>query len=568
MERPAPGDDDFDAPRLELDELLSQLIDRAEDVRATQSRLHGLLAANRSIIGDLSLETVLHRIVAAACRLVDARYGALGVIAPEGRGVQEFIHVGVDDDTVAAIGDLPKGKGLLGLLIDEPFPIRMADLAQHPNSVGFPANHPPMRAFLGVPIRVREEIFGNLYLTRTDTHPFSAEDEQLVLALAATAGVAIENARLFEESRQRQGWLQKSTDVTRTILAGGDEGPLPLTVSSIRHLADSDLVVVAEPDDAQRAVTFGLADGARAESLYDSEQPLPGTFVQETLDSLEPTRIRDLATRSTTCPDRIAQLLAELGMGPAMAIPMIGAERTRGVLLVLRNRGRRPFGSADLEMATTFANQSAVAWELAEARRDQQKMVLLEDRARIARDLHDHVIQQLFAAGLTAQAAAAQLDSAGAASIEQVVDGIDEAIKQIRASIFQMRPTAGSLRSTVMDVVAEVRYALSCDPQVTFEGPVDTAAAKDLGGDASAVIREALTNVAKHADATRIEVRVTASGSEFTITVKDNGIGPGENSRRSGLANLRSRAEARGGALEVSGEPGSGTVLAWRVPVT
>jgi GAF domain-containing protein len=193
---PATGDP-TDVPHLELDQLLTQLIERAHDVKGAQNRLRGLLRANRSVIGDLALNTVLRRIVEAACELVDAPYGAVGVIRPDGTGLEAFIHVGMEPSAVEEIGHLPEGKGLLGALIDDPRPIRLRDIRDDVRSVGFPEHHPPMRGFLGVPIRVRDEVFGNLYLASLAQGDFSVEDEELVAALAATAGVAIENARLY-----------------------------------------------------------------------------------------------------------------------------------------------------------------------------------------------------------------------------------------------------------------------------------------------------------------------------------------------------------------------------------
>lgn len=214
----APAPRTPDGPKLELDELLRQLIHRAQDVVATQGRLRGLLHANQSIVGNLTLPVLLRRTVQAACELAHARYGALGVIDATG-GLEQFVHIGMDADAVARIGHLPEGKGLLGALIEDPKPIRLHTMSDDPRSVGFPDGHPPMTSFLGVPVRVRDEVFGNLYLTECEKGAFTAEDEELVSALAATASVAIENARLYEEARRRQEWLQASTEVTQQLLS-------------------------------------------------------------------------------------------------------------------------------------------------------------------------------------------------------------------------------------------------------------------------------------------------------------------------------------------------------------
>lgn len=235
------------APRLSLDVLLEQLVLRAQDVMGVQERLRGLLAATQAVIGDLELAQVLDRIVQAATELVCADYGALGVVAPQRPHLGAFVYVGMDEATVQRIGNLPEGKGLLGELIAHPEPVRVDDLTKHPNSVGFPEGHPPMRAFLGVPVRVRDTVFGNLYLTRTSTDPFTQEDEELVRALAATAGVAVENARLYNEAQRRQEWLRTATEVTRMLLAGSDENAARVVAEELLDLAEAHLVAVVRP---------------------------------------------------------------------------------------------------------------------------------------------------------------------------------------------------------------------------------------------------------------------------------------------------------------------------------
>ena len=553
-------------PHLELDQLLTQLIDRAQDVKAAQDRLRGLLRANRAIIGDLGLSTVLRRIVEAACELVDAPYGALGVIRPDGSGLEEFIHVGMDANAVEVIGHLPEGKGLLGALIDDPRPIRLRDMRDDARSVGFPAHHPPMRGFLGVPVRVRDEVFGNLYLASLTEANFSVEDEELVSALAATAGVAIENARLYEEANRRQAWLQASTDVTRQLLtAPGDDG-LRLVAQRVAELADADVVTIVLPKDGRLQVA--VAVGLEADRLTGSTYPIENTLSEMVLESGQPTVVEDASDVDENA--RTLVLSQIVVVGPVMVLPLAGAEGVTGVLMVGRSRGRHTFGAADVDMATTFAYHASVALELADGRRDAQRMELFEDRARIARDLHDHVIQQLFASGMTLQGAAvAAGDSPAVELIERVVDNIDDAIKQIRTSIFQLRPhtmLGTGLRAGVLDVVAEVTPSLGHDPHVHFSGPVDAVSSEDLASEVAAVVRESLTNIAKHAEADRAEVAVSVTGKTLTVTVEDNGVGIGPATRRSGLDNLRQRAESRAGTFQAAaGEDGTGTRLTWQV---
>ena len=555
-----------DGPELGFDQLLGQQIERAHDLRDAQQRLGGLLEASRTIVANLDLPTVLRRIVESAVALAHAQYGALGVVSPEGMGLDEFIHVGLDAATVTQIGHLPEGKGLLGLLIEQPHAIRLDDLSTHERSVGFPANHPPMRAFLGVPIRVREEVFGNLYLTRDDGKTFTAQDEQVVEALAATAGIAIENARLFAESEHRQEWLAESADVTRRVLAG-DEGALQLIARTVRALADADLATLVLPEDGQLLVA--VADGHHADELDGTRYPREGTLSDLVMDTGEPVRLAD-AEEASRSGGRTIYLAGRVQVGPVMVLPLIGRQEVRGSLVVCRGRGRRPFSQVDMEMAATFSNHASTALELAEARRDQERVLLLEDRARIARDLHDHVIQQLFAAGLMVQATTANLDSErDVATLSDVVASLDEAIKQIRVSIFHLQPASASgIRSAVLDVVGEVRPALGFDPRLDLKGPLDSLSTDGLIRDVTAVVREALTNVAKHADATAAKVSLHVTSTQLTVTISDDGRGMGAVGRTSGLDNMRSRAEDRNGSMVVAEVPDlGGTTLVWTVPI-
>lgn len=530
-----------------------------------ERRLRALLDANRTIVADLDLSRVLRRIIDSAVQLVGADYGAVGVIGSD-RALEEFVHVGMDEDVVRAIGDLPEGRGLLGLVTEQQQPIRVDDLTDHVSSVGFPSGHPPMRAFLGVPVRVREEVFGNLYLTRTVAEPFTSQDEETVTALAASAGVAIENARLFEEAHLRQRWLAASTEVTRRVLAG-DDAALRLIAKSVHALSDSDLTTVVLPVEAELRVE--VAEGHDAAGIEDTRYAASGTLSEHVLRTGEPVRLAD-AGDPTSLDGRTIYLTGPVHVGPVMALPLLGREEVRGTLVVMRLRGRRPYTQVDAELATTFANQASVALELAEARRDQQRVLLLEDRARIARDLHDHVIQQVFAAGLVVQATAASVqDAASVGALEEVVAHLDDAIKQIRVSIFQLQsPVPDGLRAAVMDVVTELRPALGFAPRFDLDGPLDSVATTDLVRDVTAVVREGLTNVARHASATTAQLSVFATSTRLTVTISDDGTGVGDASRRSGLDNMRRRAEERNGSMAIAEVPDlGGTTLVWTVPI-
>ena len=565
-----------DGPKLELDQLLKQLIDRAQDVVSTQGRLRGLLHANQAIVGNLSLPVLLQRTVEAACELAHARYGALGVIDPAAGGLEQFVHVGIDEQTATRIGHLPEGKGLLGALIDDPRPIRLRTIASDPRSVGFPAGHPPMTSFLGVPIRVRNEVFGNLYLTESESGDFTAEDEVLVSALAGTAGVAIENARLYDEARRRQQWLQASTEVSQQLLSTDGEDPLQLIARQARQIANADVVTVVLPTaDGQRLIVE-VAAGQGADELTALTFAIENTLVGVAFNSGQPVLVGDI----NEDPRYTVHLSEVVPVGPVMVLPLGGSERVRGALVIGRLHGRHRFAEADLEMAMTFANHAAVALELADARVDQQRIVLLEDRDRIARDLHDHVIQRLFAIGLTVQSVASGLgDDERGARLPRVVSDIDETIRQTRTSIFQLRgplgPETGTVRTRLLAVAAEVSPVLGFEPSLRFSGPIDAVVPEPVVDDLVAVLREALTNAARHAHASRVDVDVTTTTKELLLQVTDDGVGISANGRSSGLANLRQRAERHGGSLTLDtgiSDPmqptNEGTRLRWTIPLS
>ncbi len=534
-----------------------------------EERLRKLLRASHWIVGDLAIEVVLRRVVEAACHLLDARYGALGVLDPEGQGLEQFIHVGMDREVVERIGDLPVGKGVLGALVDDPRPIRLEEIADDPRSVGFPEHHPPMHSFLGVPVMVRGEVYGNLYLSERRSGSFTEEDLELAQALAATAGVAIENARFYAEARRRQAWLQASTSATVRILSSTAEESLRLVAETVQRLADADVVTVALPTADGRRLTVPVAVGADADSIMGASYVLEGTLTEQVLRTGAPVLVTGVQDER---PGAI--YLRELvPVGPVMVLPLSGREGVRGSLVVARLADRPRFRAGDVETATSFATHAALALELSDARRDAQRMAVYEERDRIARDLHDHVIQQLFAAGMTLQGIGIGLgERPEAERVDEVVLSLDEAIRQIRSSIFQLRDHLGpqglGIRAAVLEVVKDVAVGLEDEPDVRFSGPVDTVVDVSLADDVVAVVREALTNVSRHAAAHSVVVGLTATSSLLELRVADDGRGIGEQIRRSGLRNLRERAERRGGscAFEELRE-GVGTVVRWQVPI-
>jgi signal transduction histidine kinase len=436
-------------------------------------------------------------------------------------------------------------------------------------SVGFPAEHPPMESFLGVPIHARDEVFGNLYLTNSEHGEFSAEDEELVLALAQVAGTAISNARLYREAEIKQRWLEASGEITASMLSTTGEDPMRLIARRAFDLAEADMVAVSLLSADRQHLVVEVALGRPADELLGRQFSVSDTLAGAVVRSGEPASITDMSASDT-----ITSIFAPvLDAGPVMVLPLRGTGDPRGVLSLVRARGRRAFSPADLAMAANFAGQASVALELADTRVAEQKLVLLEDRDRIASDLHDHVIQELFSIGLNLEGAVGQLpEGRGTQRVSRAIENIDRTIRRIRTSIFQLRRdymnTEGGLRHQILEVTSELATALGFAPHTAFAGLVDESFDAALADDVLACVRESLTNVAKHARATSASVDIIVAGDELTVTVSDDGIGVRDSSRSSGTANLRARAERRGGTYEITPGSSGGTVVTWRVRIS
>jgi signal transduction histidine kinase len=563
-----PGEDraHLVLPQLQLDDLLAELQSRLATVLTTRDRVHALLEAIVSIGSDLDLETMLRSIIEAATKLVDARYGALGVIGEDDR-LTQFITTGVTQEQIDALEHWPHGLGILGLLIKDPQPIRLADLSAHPESYGFPANHPPMRRFLGVPIRVREEVFGNLYLTeKAGGEEFDDDDQNVVSALATAAGVAIENARLYQDARRRERWLQATAEISTALLSGTAPGEvLDLVVRRAREMCDADLATVALADDASEELDVRVADGRYAEELQHVRVPFDEALAGEVYRTGTSRALVDAEeeARKSGIPSRVP-------LGPALMVPLGVGGSARGVLTVANVSGHAAFGEHVQRLLETFAVQAAVALELAERRRDAERLVVLEDRDRIAKDLHDTVIQRLFAIAMTLMSAMKITQKRDVAvRVQRAVDDLDDTIRQVRSTVFALQATGEdepTLRSRLFGVIDGVTESLGFAPAMRLDGLLDTVVDEATGEHLIAVLREALSNAARHAHATRVDVSVVA-GADLLLRVADDGVGIPETGRRSGLANMASRAKSLGGEFDIRPGETGGTGLEWRVPL-
>jgi signal transduction histidine kinase len=556
-------------PQLRIDELLDELQGRLAGVRSSRDRVRKLLDAVVGIGSSLDLEQALTRIVTGATGLVDAKYGALGVIGPEQK-LARFITVGLSDGEIARIGPHPAGHGLLGELIRHPEPLRIVDLSEHPNSSGFPANHPPMHSFLGVPIRVRDEVFGNLYLTeKRGGAPFDADDEVVVTALAAAAGVVIDNARLYDEAQRRQQWLETTAELTRGLLSGREADDLLAEFAPrVRAFAQADLAVIALPDAEGEDLLVIAADGDETDQLRATVLDIKGTLLGAVYTSGQRALVVDLTAQ--TQPDQ--QPITDMGLGPALVVPLGAPGQVRGVLALARRTGSEQFDTDISDLTADLAVQAAVVLELAQRRKDTELLSLYADRDRIGRDLHDLAIQRLFATSMSLQGAYKITEKPAVAHrIARAVTDLDDTIKVIRSTIFALHAhdqdeSAPSVRAQVVEACEQATGVLGFPAAVRFTGPVDTLVPGEVAEHLVAVLRESLSNAARHAKATGVDVDLTADGAAITLTVTDDGIGITPGGRRSGLANLGTRAAQLGGTCTV--EPGAtgGTTVLWQVP--
>ena len=555
-------------PQLRLDDLPAELQVRLAAAVQTRDRVRALLEAVVAVGSNLELEVVLRQIVQAAVTLVDARYGALGVIG-EGGQMAEFIPVGLDEEQIAAIHHWPEGRGLLGELITDPRPLRLADMSAHPRSFGFPGGHPPMKTFLGVPVRIRDEVFGNLYLTEKEGGAeFDDEDEAVLVALGAAAGVAIGNARLYGEARRQQRWLRASGEVTQRLLSGADaDEVLALVTGQALEISGADLVVLALPAGDGKQLVIEHAAGEGREEVVGLVLPVAGSVSGMVLGSGKPLSMEDFSSDERAAP--VAR--EHLHLGPAVVVPLGAPGNVRGILTAGRRPGSMPLASPAVEMLISFAAQAGVGLELAGHRRDAERFAVFEDRDRIARDLHDLVIQRLYATGMSLESLSARMgESDNRQRVSSAVDALDETIKEIRNAIFSLhsRPAAdqAGLRARILEVADQAVGALGFAPALRMSGRLDGQVPADAAEHLLGALREALSNAGRHANASKVDVTVEA-GQELVLLVRDNGTGMKQPGHRSGLANLVERAGMLGGTMRTGPADGGGTELEWRVPL-
>ncbi|MEE6272951.1 GAF domain-containing sensor histidine kinase [Georgenia wangjunii] len=562
---------------------------RAEAPRGTvAAEASPLLGAALDLTANLELEAVLEGFVLSAARLTGATYSAIGVLDNRGE-TSTFVQHGVTPETARLLGRPPRGHGLLGAIPADDY-LLLDDLAEHPSFRGWPEHHPRMRSFLGVPVRVHEQVYGRLYLA-DKPGGFTRADAEAMEQLAGAAAIAVENARLYTAARDRERWVAVSQEITTTLLEGTEEEEaLAMIAARVREVARADAALIVLPSVGGTWVCE-IADGVGAQDVVGAVFPPEGRAMTVLANGTG--MIVDSLSRA-----RSMRVPALGRYGPALYAPMVARGTGAGVLILLRLQGEPEFTGTELTMAEAVAAQAALALELASARHAQDVASLLDERQRISRDLHDLAIQQLFATGMQLESARAQVVGAGgdlgwlSTVLEDGLTSVDESVRQIRSIVHSLREpdTAVSLVERLRRETSLARTGLGFAPSLVIDvdgqdlgseaeeehlvDAVDNRVDADIADDVVAVVREGLANAARHARSSSVQVRVSVHGAgpagRVAIEVEDDGAGvdPGS-TRRSGLDNLAVRARRHRGTFSLgTTTSGQGSLLAWQVPLT
>jgi signal transduction histidine kinase len=550
--------------------LVSRMHEQLDELLAARDQMEQLLRVIVEIGSDLDLDATLRRIILAARELTSAPYGAVAVCDSEGDLIS-FVHGGMDADTVRRIGHLPVGKGVLSVsLLDMPA-LRTDDLTAHPAADGFPEHHPPMRAFLGVPITIRGTVFGSLYLTHVEMgRVFSESDEVAARALALAAAVAIDNAQLFEREHTSVKWMEASREITTALLsAEPHHRPLQLIAERARVLTNAEQAIVLVPADADLpdaeidTLVVSAAVGAHASEVIGGRVPVDGSTSGVVFRSGKP-----LITEALSYPIRA---FTDVGQRPAIVMPLCAHDQVAGVIVIARSAEQPPFDDSYLDLVSDFATHAAIALMLSSGREHARQLTIVAERERIAHDLHDHVIQRLFAAGMDLQGTVARVRSPEISDrLNRTLDDLQTIIEEIRTTIFQLKSRSGNdggFRHRIQRVVADLTENHDVVTTVRMHGPT-TAIGGELAEHAEAVTAEAVSNALRHSGASRLTVEISVADM-FVLDIIDDGCGiPADNPRNSGLANMKYRAEQFGGSCEITSPPEGGTRVHWTAPLT
>ena len=547
----------------------------------TTGRLRALVEAGMALTSELSLDALLLRLVEVAAELTSARYAALGVTDDAGTALDRFITTGIDESQRETIGDLPQGRGILGLLIHDQEVLRLHDLTEHPASAGFPAGHPPMRSFLGVPIQLRGVAFGNLYLCeKRDGLDFAEEDAEVVTLLAAQAAIAIENARLYESATH---WLRQVETLNEVGNAMLEEVDLPrllaLVARRLRELVGARLVIISLPTGSGH-LRIEATDGGGGESLVGLSRGYDETKVGRVFTRRRSERVDSLVDDPEIDRESLLQIAEATGMLPRTALyaPLLKRDRSVGLIAVYDRVGSDPrFSDDHKRLAETFADRAAVAVDLSQrvARDTLRRIVEGQEieRSKMARELHDQTGQALTSILLGLRA----IEDAGAEQIHARVAGlrelVTEALQDVRRLAVDLRPTTlddfgvvTAIERLCGDVAAKSGIAVDFHATREIE-----RLPREVESCLYRVVQEALTNVIKHASAGNVSVLLAEGGGELQLIVEDDGSGfdpSAVDSQRLGLVGMRERVALVNGSLTVEAAPGAGTTLRVTVPLT
>ncbi|HEU4738229.1 MAG TPA: GAF domain-containing sensor histidine kinase [Solirubrobacterales bacterium] len=552
-----------------------------ESTQVDEERFRRLLDVGSNILSELDLEVVLKSVAEAARELTGARYAALGVLDRERRELERFINVGIDEETRRDIGNLPRGRGVLGELIREPSPLRLRDVNAHPHAYGFPPGHPPMHSFLGVPIAVRGEIYGNLYMTeKQGAAQFDESDEEAAVTLAGWAGIAIENARLYTSLSEREAETEQalrqaetSVDIARTV--GGEtdvERVLDLIVKRARALVDARALLVLLRDGDHLYVAARA--GEIGDDVADFEVPLDDAVFGAAMEE----RVSQRLNRAS--PPSKARLRERLGAETALVVPLLFRGRAVGTLVALDHEAGDgiEFDQEDMRLLQSFAASAATAVATAQTvesdRLRQQVEAADKERERWARELHDDALQGLAAIRITLATA---LQSRGDQRAARIESAAEEAMARLEGQINELNRLINDLRPAALERLGLAGALQALAEESAARGGIDVEATVEIdetpGGDEERLVyrlvQEALTNVVKHAEATRVEVAVVGGNEEIRIAICDDGRGfdLALVSGGRGLIGMRERIELFGGSIEVGSKPDEGTKIAATVPL-
>jgi len=548
--------------------------------RVTEDRFRRLIDVGNSLLSELDLEAVLKSVVEAARELTGARYAALGVLDPERRELERFINVGIDEETRRQIGNLPRGRGVLGELIREPAPLRLRDVNAHPHAYGFPPGHPPMHSFVGVPIAVRGETYGNLYMTeKQGAEEFDETDVEAAVTLASWAGIAIENARLYTSLSEREAETEQalrraetSVDIARTV--GGETDVarvLDLIVKRARALVDARaLLVLLRRDD----YLFVAASAGRIKAdMRELKVPIDDSVFGAAMEEQVAQRLE------RGSPPSKARLRERLEAEAALVVPMVFRGRAVGTLVALdREAGGVEFDQEDLRLLQSFASSAATAVATAQTvesdRLRQQVESAEKERERWARELHDETLQNLAAIRINLATA---LQSTGERREARIESAAEEAMAQLEGQINELNRLINDLRPAALERLGLAGALQALAEESSARSGVEVKTTVELSGERSGdeerivyrLVQEALTNIVKHSGASLVEVSADEGDGAIRIVVRDDGDGfdPGVSTAGRGLTGMRERIELLGGEIEVSSEPGKGTEISARVPL-